>query len=232
MSTLRRLPALVLLSFVAAAACKAGTQAPTPQTSIKATQGGQIVYGAVAGATTQAAVLAKLLGQVQAKCGERPQIGRVFQFLGTNSVGVFYTVIDHRQGDKPMAGLAIATTTGPHQAEGALLTDDASRFGKSVNPMLQQLFGVWNPDAAARPGTPPGKSAARVSVPALHKVTLPDSTASASIPMKTTRLNVICHSFTVTASRGVKTLSFTPVCTSAGSDSATMRVRGASRSGQ
>lgn len=182
MSTLRRLPALVLLSFVAAAACKAGTQAPTPQTSIKATQGGQIVYGAVAGATTQAAVLAKLLGQVQAKCGERPQIGRVFQFLGTNSVGVFYTVIDHRQGDKPMAGLAIATTTGPHQAEGALLTDDASRFGKSVNPMLQQLFGVWNPDAAARPGTPPGKSAARVSVPALHKVTLPDSTASASIP--------------------------------------------------
>ena len=179
MSALGRFSAFILSSFVFICACKAGTQAPTPQTTINTPQGGQIVYGA---ATTQPAALAKLLGQVQAKCGERPQIGRVFQFRGTNSVGVFYTVTNHPQGNKPMAGLVIASATGPNQVEGALLTDDASRFGKSVNPMLQQLFGLLNPDAAASSSVASGRSATRGSVPTLHRVTLPDSTAGVSIP--------------------------------------------------
>ena len=183
MSALGRFPTLLLLSFVSICVCKGATQSPTPQTTINTPQGGQIVYGAVAGATTQPAALAKLLGTVQARCGERPQIGRVFQFRGTNSVGVFYTVTNHPQGNKGMAGLVIASATGPNQTEGALLTDDASRFGKTVNPMLQQLFSVWNPDATANSkSASSGRSAARGSVPTLHKVTLPDSTASVSIP--------------------------------------------------
>jgi hypothetical protein len=182
MSALRNFSTLLLLSCVSICACKAGAQAPTPQATINTPQGGQIVYGAVAGAITQPAALAKLLGTVQAKCGERPQIGRVFQFRGTNSVGVFYTVTNHAQGNKPMAGLVIASVTGPNQVEGALVTDDASRFGKTVNPMLQQLFSAWNPDAATKPSPTSGRGAAGGTVPPLHKVALPDSTASADIP--------------------------------------------------
>ena len=162
---------------------QAGRQAATPQTTINGPEGGQIVYGAVAGATTQPAAMAKLLSSVQAQCGEKPQIGRVFQFRGTNSVGVFFSVTNRPQGNVRVAGLVIANATGPDQVEAALLSDDASRFGKTVNPMLKQLFGVWHPDAVAATSSPtPGRSPAIGSVPSLHKVVLPDRTASASIP--------------------------------------------------
>ena len=141
---LRRFSALLTLSMVCLCACKARTQSPTPLTRIDAAQGGKIVYGAVDGAATQPAAMASLLNGVQAKCGEKPQIGRVFQFRGTNSVGVFFTVTDHRKGTT-VAGLAIATVAGPNQVEAALLSDDASRFGQTVNPMIRQLFSAWHP---------------------------------------------------------------------------------------
>jgi ABC-type phosphate transport system substrate-binding protein len=109
-----RFSAFLSLSIVCICACKAGTQAPTPQTTINAPQGGKIVYGAVNGATTQAAAMTKLLSTVHAKCGEKPQIGKVFQFRGTNSVGVFFTVTDHPEGNIPLAGMVIAAATGPN----------------------------------------------------------------------------------------------------------------------
>ncbi len=174
---------ILTLSMVCLPACKARRQAPTPQTTINTPQGGQIVYGAVAGTTTQPAAMAKLLSSVQTQCGEKPQIGRVFQFRGTNSVGVFFSVTNHPQGNKRVAGLVIANATGPDQVEAALLIDDAAHFGKTVNPMLKQLFNVWHPDAVAETSNSTSdRSAAGGSVPALHKVTLPDGTASVSIP--------------------------------------------------
>ena len=183
MSASKRFSAILSLFIVFISACKAGTPAPTPQTTISAPQGGQIVYGAVAGATTQPAAMAKLLNGITTKYGEKPLIGRVFQFRGTNSVGVFFFATNHPAGNKQVAGLVIANATGPNQVEAAQLTDDASRFGKTVNPMLQQLFSVWHPDAvAATSNSASSGSGARGSVPTLHKVTLPDSTASVSIP--------------------------------------------------
>jgi hypothetical protein len=127
--------------------------------------------------------MSKLLNTVHNNCGEKPQIGRVFQFKGTNSVGVFFSVMDHPEGNIPLGGLVIATATGPNQVEAAMIYDQASRFGNTVNPMLQQLFSVWHPGAASpASNSASGGSAAKGSVPALQKVTLPDSTASVSIP--------------------------------------------------
>jgi hypothetical protein len=188
-----RFSAFLSLSIVCICACKAGTQAPTPQTTINAPQGGKIVYGAVNGATTQAAAMTKLLSTVHAKCGEKPQIGKVFQFRGTNSVGVFFTVTDHPEGNIPLAGMVIAAATGPNQVEGAMLYDVASRFGTTVNPMLQQLSSVWHPGGAgAASGSPAGATTASAAgsatggkaapAAALHKVTLPDNTASVGLP--------------------------------------------------
>ena len=82
---LRRFSVILTLFMACLSACKAGRQAATPQTTINGPEGGQIVYGAVAGATTQPAAMAKLLSSVQVQCGEKPLIGRVFQFRGTNS---------------------------------------------------------------------------------------------------------------------------------------------------
>ena len=53
---LMRFSAVLSLSISCICACKAGTPAPaqpTPITRIDAPQGGKIVYGSVAGATTQ-----------------------------------------------------------------------------------------------------------------------------------------------------------------------------------
>jgi hypothetical protein len=194
MLTLRRFSVLLSLSLVVLCACKAQTQTSTPLKTVTAPQGGKIVYGTVGGATTQAAAMGSILRSVHNNCGERPQVGQVFQFKGMNSVGVFFTVTNHPGGNRKVAGLVIANASGPRQVEAALLSDDASRFGQTVNPMLQQLFSVWHPGGAgaATSGSPAGAKTASASGPArgggsapaaaLHMVSASDSSASVGIP--------------------------------------------------
>ena len=176
----------LLLSLLALIACSAPAQ--TPLKTINPPEGGKIVYGRVPGATTQAAAMAKILTGMQNTCGERPQIGKVFQFKGTKTVGVFFTVTDHSKGNKKVAGMVLSAASSPSQVEAALLSDDARSIGKTVNPMLQQLFGAWHPDsqAAASGSAAGGQSASGGndhSGPAahLHTVTAPDNSASIGI---------------------------------------------------
>ena len=107
------------LFFVAIGSQTAGAQ--TPLKTINNPQGGIIVYGLVDGATSQAAAMAKVLRIVHNNCGERPQVGRIFKVRGTNSVAVFFTVVNHPQGNKQVAGLLIAAPSGPNQIEAALV---------------------------------------------------------------------------------------------------------------
>jgi hypothetical protein len=157
---------------------------------ISSPQGGKIVYGSVPGATTQAAAMSSMLKTVHNNCGEKPQIGKVFQFTGTNSVGVFFTVTDHPDGNLPLAGMVIAAATGPNQAEAAMIYDKAAQFGQSVNPMLQQLSNVWHPGGTPAAGggtagagpasaTPGGNGAA---TPSMRQVSLSDGTGTLSLP--------------------------------------------------
>lgn len=145
-----------------------------------------IMYGTVDGAATQAAAMSKILRIVHENCGDKPQIGKVFRFRGTDTVGVFFTVINHPGGNKHVAGLVIAAASGPQQVEAALLSDEASRFGKTVNPMMKQLFGVWHPGGAASSPASAGSSrpsGGALAGPAqLHPVTLRDRSASVAIP--------------------------------------------------
>lgn len=164
-------------------------------TTIDYPQGGQIVYGNVNGVTTQAAAMGSVLSSVHQQCGERPQVGRIFQVRGSNSVAAFFTVVKHSQGNQPIAGMVIASEVAPNHIEAALVTDDAARFGSTVNPMLTKLFSVWHPGGTAiNSNDSTGASSASASGPAtgaggqtaaalsLHKVTLSDNTASVSIP--------------------------------------------------
>ena len=148
-----------------------------------------IVYGTVEGATTQAGAMSKILGNVQNNCGEKPQIGKVFQFKGTNTVGVFFTVTNHPQGNAKVAGLVISAASGPHQVDVALVSDKSSRFGQTVNPMLQQLFSVWHPGGQAAASSSAfggnaasGRGESTAGPAALHTVTLPDRSASVGVP--------------------------------------------------
>jgi hypothetical protein len=156
---------------------------------LDAAQGGQISFGTVPGATTQAQAMSKMLTNIQRTCGEKPQIGKVFQFKGTNTVGVFFTVTNHTKGDKKLAGLVLSAASGPRQVDAAQLSNDASRFGQTVNPMLQQLFGAWHPGgqaAASHSSTgaqpAPGGNGHSASSAKLHTVTTPDNSASIGVP--------------------------------------------------
>jgi hypothetical protein len=164
--------------------CKPASQAPL--TTLTAPQGGVIVFGQVSGVTTQAAAMGKILRNVHDNCGERPEVGKVFRFKGTDAVGVFFTTVNHPGGNKRVAGLVIATQTGAQSVEAALVSDDASRFGATVNPMLKQLFSAWHPgrgaaasdrDVESESGT--GHAAA---VPDMRRINLPDGSASVSLP--------------------------------------------------
>ena len=99
---------LILLGISAHNAC-----AQTPLKTIDNPQGGKIVYGLVDGATTQPAAMAKVLRIVHNDCGEEPQVGRVFKVRGTDSDAVFFTVVNHPQGNKQVAGLVIASRPAP-----------------------------------------------------------------------------------------------------------------------
>jgi hypothetical protein len=166
--------------------------ASTPQPALRTVrgqQGGGLAYTAVAGASNQAGGLTFILRTVHNDCGEQPKIGQPFQFSGTQMVGVFFTVVNHSQGNEPLAGLALATLSGPNQVQAGLVFDDASRIGSTVNPLLTQLLSMWRPTgpavtsnsgrttAAAQPSGQPTGPAAQ-----LHTITTQDKTASVGIP--------------------------------------------------
>jgi hypothetical protein len=172
-------------------ACWAAAQ--TPLKTVNSPEGGKIMYGAVDGATTQANGMASVLRAVHNNCGERPQVGRVFKFRGTDMVGVFFTVVNHSAGNAKVAGLVVAATNGP-KVEAALVSDDASRFGKTANPMLKELFTAWHPGGgAAAAGSPASQSSAAPAstsaaaknpgpVPTLHTVSASDNSATIGVP--------------------------------------------------
>ena len=189
------LPLLVLAlcsckSSNPANAAQASAPKPTPLTTIPTTQGGIIEYGSVAGATTLPAAMANVLSQMHQACGEKPSVGQVFRVKGSNSAGVIFTVVDHAQGNRQLAGMVIAAQTAPNQMEAAVVSDSADRFAQTANPMLQQLYAVWHPGqtqpASGTSGSSGSASTASTASPAppvpLHTVTAPDNSASLGVP--------------------------------------------------
>lgn len=181
-----------LLSFLLANVWLANAQ--TPLTTVDMPQGGRIVYGKVKGADTQGAAMTHVLRVMHQNCGEKPQIGKVFKMRGTDSVGLFFSVVNHPAGNVPVAGLIIAAGSGAQQAEAALVSDRADRFGSTINPMLTKLFSVWHPGGSAAvstsapvaksPATAAASSAGGHSAPAaaLRTVSAFDGSATIGIP--------------------------------------------------
>ena len=171
--------ALVLFSMVLYtifAAAQGGLQTINPP------QGGKIVYGQVDGQTTEAGAMGAVLRSLHSSLGEKPQVGKLFQVRGTQSVASFFSVTRHDQGaGKPplqVAGLLIATKVSTDHVEAALVTDEASRFPKTLSANMKTLMGVWHPMAAAGAASAGGSAQAAP----LHQVVLSDNSASISLP--------------------------------------------------
>jgi hypothetical protein len=140
--------------------------------------GGQIVYGPVTGQTSMQGAMGAILRNAHSRFGERPQIGRFFQAGGRDSVATFFTVTAKTQAGKHLAGMAIVSMPSGSQPAGALIFDDAQRFGTTANPMLKKLNEVWHADSA-KPAAIPAQSAA---VPPMRQTPFPDGSGSIDLP--------------------------------------------------
>ncbi len=153
--------------------------------TINPPQGGRIVYGQVAGQTTEAGAMGQILRSLHQSLGEKPQVGKLFAVKGTQSVAAFFSVARHDQGagkaPLQIGGLLIATKVSTDHVEAALVSDEAKRFPKTLGPMMKTLFAVWHPLEGGSAG---GGKAASGSGPvaALHPITLQDRSASISLP--------------------------------------------------
>jgi hypothetical protein len=185
---------LTILFFVFFTAFHIVSVAQTPLKTISGEQGGKIIYGYVDGATTQAQAMGNLLRQIHTNCGERPNVGNLFKLKNSDSIAAFFTVTNHNAGNIQIAGLLIAAKAGPSNIEVALVSDDARRFNTTANPLIKQLFAVWNPAGigSTQPQTssPSGNASGKSGnsgynsgpVPKLHTVTAPDNSVSVGIP--------------------------------------------------
>jgi hypothetical protein len=177
---IRRL--LMMLSIALLAACTKSGGSQTALKTIDNSSGGKIVYGLVDGASSEAGAMGMILSSLHRQYGDKPQVGKVFQVRDSNSAAVFFTLIKRNQGNAPIAGMLIASPSGAG-VEAALLTDEASRFGMSVNPMLRSLFAVWHPGTPARTQSSAAGSQSGPAPPqALNPYTLPDGSASVALP--------------------------------------------------
>ena len=159
------------------------TALATAQTALKTVnnpKGGTIVYGPVDGQTSEAGAMGSVLRSLHNQYGDKPQVGKVFQVRGTNSVAAFFTLVKRNQGNMKIAGMVIAAPASDNHVEAAVVSDEASRFGSTVNPMLTTLFGVWHPGSEASGVN--SQAAATGKAAALQEFVLPDRSASVSIP--------------------------------------------------
>jgi hypothetical protein len=161
------------------------TQAQGGLKSIDPPQGGKIVYGQVVGQSTEAGAMGAVLRSLHQSLGEKPQVGKLFDVRGTDSVATFFTVTRHDQGtgkgSLQISGLLIATKVSSDYVEAALVSDDAARFPKTLGPMMKTLMSSWHPfEGVAAPGSVTSVSSSPTA--ALHQITLPDRSASIGLP--------------------------------------------------
>ncbi len=181
----------LLLMLLAIIICAQPALAQAQLQPVSSSSGGTIVYGIATGANSQPEGLIAMLRMVHKSCGEKPQIVQVFNVRGTDSLGLFFKVVNHPAGNRQVAGL-ILSAMASQQVQVAMVSNSADRFNSAMNPMLRQLFAVWQPSGLAaatstssdRNSSPqPTPSNASSSAAAkLHKVTASDNSASVSIP--------------------------------------------------
>jgi len=126
-----------------------------------------------------------VLHSLHQSLGEKPQVGKLFDVRGTDSVATFFNVTRHDQGagkgPLQVAGLLIVTKVSTDHVEAALVSDDAARFPKTLGPMMKTLMSVWHPLAGAA-STAAGTSGAGAPPAPLHQLVTQDRSASISVP--------------------------------------------------
>jgi hypothetical protein len=155
-------------------------------TTIHPQGGGMIMYGQVRGQSTEAGAMGYILRNLHQSIGEKPQVGRLFDVKGTDSVATFFTITRRDQGPgKPplkVSGMLIATKVSTDHVEAALVSDDASRFNKTLPGMMKTLMAQWHPLAGAQTANGSGGGGAAGPAAQLRTVITKDQSASIGLP--------------------------------------------------
>jgi hypothetical protein len=156
-------------------------------TTINPPGGGKIMYGQVQGQSTEAGAMGYILKNLHQSIGAKPQVGKLFDVKGTDSVATFFNITRNDQGPgKPplkVSGMLIAIKVSTDHVEAAVVSDDASRFNKTLPGMMKTLMAQWHPMAGAQATAAPsgGGSTAGPAAP-LKTVTTQDQSASIGLP--------------------------------------------------
>ncbi len=143
--------------------------------------GGQISYGPMGPQRSVQAAMGAMLREIHGQYGDRPQVGRFFQDRSGQALAAFFNVAAKNGGGQRIAGLVMVSVLPGGQSSAAIITDDAQRFPKTVNSLLQRLSAEWN----SNPGS--SKTTASGPVPTgaaehLTAVNFPDNSGSISLP--------------------------------------------------
>jgi hypothetical protein len=170
---------LLKLCLCFSAPCAFLTAGYSELKTVAAPQGGTIRYGKVDGQTNEAGAMGAVLKSLHTQYGDRPQVGRLFEVKGTQSIATFFSVTNRNHGGGPIAGMMIAAKATNSDVEVGVVSDEASRFPGTLAPMMQALLRVWHPM-----NVPAGAAASSGAAPVapLHKITLPDNSASVALP--------------------------------------------------
>jgi hypothetical protein len=142
--------------------------------------GGQIIYGPLPDQSSLKDALVTMLKNIHGHFGERPEIGKLFQTHGSDSIATFFTVTAKNQGGTHIAGLLIVAMPSGSKAAAGLIYDDAERFSKTLNPMMKKLNEVWHVDTT--PGSGAAAPAKAAPVAELHQTAFPDNSGSIGLP--------------------------------------------------
>jgi hypothetical protein len=169
------------LALLAACVTFSWAEAEDGLKTIDDPDGGQLVYGALAGQSSLPAAMGFMLRQVRGHFGDRPQIGQFFQTKSGDSVATFFNLTvkipsGSFQSGKPLSGLVIVTrprTGAPPVA--AVLYDDAARFSRTQPALMQALNNAWRKEAIQNAANQPANQPANQT---LHQATAGDRSAS------------------------------------------------------
>jgi hypothetical protein len=170
------LPSLVILLFVPEPA-----RAQSTLKVINPPGGGRVIYGQIPGEATESAAMGWILRSLHQEFDDRPQVGKLFQIHGTQSIAAFFSLNNHFQGNAPLNGLMIVTKTATDHVEGAVVYDQAAKFSPNCAPLMATLFHEWHPFAVSAPvnSSVAGPAA---PVPPLHPFVTPDRSISVDLP--------------------------------------------------
>jgi hypothetical protein len=186
---MNRKQSYLLAKVIVALLCVSAFRAPVraaddAMRTINNPGGGQIIYGPLPGETTLQGAMVAILRNIHTHFGDRPQIGKLFQTRGSDSLATFFSVNAKTQGGKEIDGMVIVSMPSGSKPAIAVLYDDADRFNKTINPMLKKLNEVWQTNVAkagssAQSNGAPSREGA---VQPLHQVTFPDNSGSIGLP--------------------------------------------------